>query len=79
MTFDPQSWGKEYEHLHKSMNEEGMSCNIGMPFTLMMLLLDSANNYMKENIKDKKEFRTHNKRYKGTQEYYDWKRMHDKE
>ena len=86
MSYNRDEWLKEFSHLKMFMQEEGMSAEIGMPFTLMLSLLESAKNYMIQDIAagkgdSKERLPELNKQKYGklraTTEYLDWKRLHD--
>tara|TARA_Y100000004_G_scaffold82797_1_gene92883 strand:+ start:5385 stop:5627 length:243 start_codon:yes stop_codon:yes gene_type:complete len=80
MAYTKQEWIQEYEHLKRFMNDEGMSVQIGMPFTLMLSLLESAKNYMECGTKKPEEvYTTNNRRLKAAQDYLDWKRAHNED
>lgn len=80
MAYTKNEWIKEYKYLKRFMKEEGMSTNIGMPFSLMLGLLESAKNYMeceKADIKD--IYPAGYNKLNAARDYLDWKRMHDEE
>ena len=80
MAYTKKEWVREYKHLKRFMDDEGMSVQIGMPFTLMLSLLESAKKYMEEGTDDPEEvYTTNNRRLKAAQDYIDWKRMHNDE
>ena len=78
MAYTRNEWIKEYKYLKRFMREEGMSVNIGMPFSLMLGLLESAKNYME--TEDLKEiYPSGYNKLNAARDYLDWKRMHDEE
>ena len=86
MALTRDEWLEEYQSLKKYMEDEGMTTDIGMPFTVMVRLLESAMHYMMRDkvgqkgdknkrlpeLKDKKF-----KRLRHTMEYLDWKDAQD--
>jgi phosphoenolpyruvate carboxylase len=78
MAYTKDEWIREYKYLKRFMRDEGMSANIGMPFSLMLGLLESAKNYM-ETEKVKEIYPAGYNKLNAARDYLDWRRMHDEE
>ena len=78
MAYTRDEWIKEYKYLKRFMRDEGMSTNIGMPFSLMLGLLESAKNYM-ETADMKEIYPAGYNKLNAARDYLDWRRMHNEE
>ena len=82
MALTRDEWLEEYQNLKDYMEDEGMTTDIGMPFTVMVRLLESAKDYMmrdKVGLKGDKNGKLPElkddkyKRLRHTMEFLDWK------